>query len=300
MANILITTQALIALFLQALNEKWGYIWGTAGVMWTEARQKALEKTTDKNRAMGRKYGSRWIGHMVADCSGLFSWAFEKLGGYMYHGSDTMFRKYTTYNGELKKGKRTDGLELKPGTAVFTYNKSKKKYGHVGLYIGDGIVIEAEGTLKGVITSKVDGKWTYWGELKGVDYGTTPQPVPAGKAIVTGKNVALRQGAGTNTPVICRVATGTIVDIAKVQGWTYVLYKKMYGFMMNEFIEDNGKTITVTGKNVALRAGTSTNTKVLTRIPTGTVVPKATLPDDWEYISYNGNNGFMMKKLIKE
>lgn len=300
MTEHLISVQALIALFLQALNEAWGYIWGTAGVMWTEARQKALEKTTDENRAMGRKYGSRWIGHMVADCSGLFSWAFEKLGGYMYHGSDTMFRKYTTYNGELKKGKRTDGLELKPGTAVFTYNKSKKKYGHVGLYIGDGIVIEAEGTLKGVITSKVDGKWTHWGELKGVDYGTTPQPVPAGKAIVTGKNVALRQGAGTNTPVICRVSTGTIVDIAKVHGWTYVLYQKMYGFMMNEFIQRNEKTVTVTGKNVALRAGTSTSTKVLTRIKTGTVVPKAELPKDWEYVSYNGNKGFMMKEFIKE
>ena len=299
MANNLISVQELIALFLFALNEGWGYIWGTAGVMWTEARQKALEKTTDTDRAMGRKYGSKWIGHMVADCSGLFSWAFAQLGGYMYHGSDTMFRKYTTYSGELKKGRRTDGLDLKPGTAVFTYNSKKKKYGHVGLYIGDGIVIEAEGTLKGVITSDVSGKWTHWGELKGVDYGGTPQPIPAGKAIVTGKNVALRQGASTKTPVICRISTGTIVDIATVEGWTYVLYQKKYGFMMNEFIKDNGETVTVTGKNVALRAGTSTNTKILTRIKTGTVVPKATLPDDWEYIAYNGNKGFMMKEYIK-
>ena len=72
----MITTTDLIGLFQQALKENWGYIWGTAGVKWTAARQKELEKTTDSDRAQGRKYGSKWIGHTVADCSGLFSWAF--------------------------------------------------------------------------------------------------------------------------------------------------------------------------------------------------------------------------------
>ena len=295
-----ISSQALIDLFQKALNDQWGYIWGTAGVKWTQAQQTAIEKTTDSNRAMSRKYGSKWIGHIVADCSGLFSWAFEELGGYIYHGSDTMFRKYTTYNGELIKGKRADGHELQPGTAVFTYNKTKQKYGHVGLYIGNGLVIEAEGTIKGVITSNVNGKWTHWGELKGVDYGTKPIPVPAGKAIVTGKNVALRQGPSTSTPVIIRIATGFMVDIAVVEGWTYVRYGSKYGFMMNEFIDIRPQNVVVTGKNVALRAGTSTETKVLTRIKTGTVVDRAELPNDWEYISYSGKKGFMMKEYLKE
>lgn len=295
-----ISSSALIEKFRQALEDNWGYIWGTAGELWTAVKQKELEKTTDENRAMGRKYGAKWIGHWVADCSGLFSWAFKQLGGYMYHGSDTMFRKYTTYNGELIKGKRADGHELKPGTAVFTYNKTKKKYGHVGLYIGNGLVIEAEGTIKGVITSLVNGKWTHWGELKGVDYGTEPIPVPAGKAIVTGKNVALRQGPSTSTPVVIRIATGMMVDIAVVDGWTYVRYGSKYGFMMNEFIDIRPQNVVVTGKNVALRAGTSTETKILTRIQTGTVVDRADLPNDWEYISYDGKKGFMMKEFIKE
>ncbi|MBR2663328.1 MAG: peptidoglycan-binding protein, partial [Clostridia bacterium] len=105
----------------------------------------------------------------VADCSGLFSWAFKLLGGYMYHGSDTMFRKYCTSKGELKKGKRTDGATLKPGTSVFVWNG--KKYSHVGLFIGGDTVIEAMGTINGVTTSKVTaGKWTHWGELTGVLY----------------------------------------------------------------------------------------------------------------------------------
>ncbi len=172
MSTKVISTEALIAKFEQALHEKWGYIWGTAGESWTAAKQAELEKTTDEDRAQGRKYGSKWIGHKVADCSGLFSWAFKQLGGYMYHGSDTMYRKYCTQKGELKKGRRTDGAALKPGTAVFVWNG--KKYSHVGLFVGNGIVIEAMGTINGVTTTKVTaGKWTYWGELTGVDYSVT-------------------------------------------------------------------------------------------------------------------------------
>ena len=171
----MISTQALIDKFKQALSEKWGYIWGMAGEQWTAGKQKELEKTTDSDRAQGRAYGSRWIGHRVADCSGLFSWAFKQLGGYMYHGSDTMYRKYCVNKGELKKGKRTDCATLKPGTAVFVWNG--KKYSHVGLYIGGDTVIEAMGTMNGVTTSKVTaGKWTHWGELQGVDYAGAGDP----------------------------------------------------------------------------------------------------------------------------
>ena len=167
----MITSQSLITQFRQALGDHWGYIWGTAGDAWTEAKQKVLEQTTDADRAQGRAYGSKWIGHTVADCSGLFSWAFKKLGGTMYHGSDTMYRKYCVNKGDLKKGKRTDNGALKPGTAVFVWNG--KKYSHVGLYVGDGTVIEAMGTMNGVTTTKVTAtKWTHWGELTGVDYNS--------------------------------------------------------------------------------------------------------------------------------
>lgn len=299
--NNQISPSALIEKFQHALDDHWGYIWGTAGEMWTAAKQKQLEKTTDADRALSRKYGSKWIGHMVADCSGLFSWSFAQLGGYMFHGSNTMWNKYCASQGELRKGRREDGQELKPGTAIFTYNKTNKKRGHVGLFIGNGLVIEASGTIKGVIATPVtDSKWVEWGELVGVDYGTEPVPVPSGKAIVTGKNVAFRQGPSKGTPVMMRIPTGTLVDIAIVEGWTYVQYGKKYGFMMNEFIDITDRTVTVTGKNVALRAGTSTETKILTRIKTGTIVDRTSLPDDWEYISHSGKKGFMMKEFIKE
>ena len=233
----IIQATSLIALFQQALDSEWGYIWGTAGTMWTAAKQEALNKTTDASRANSRRYGKQWIGHMVADCSGLFSWAFDQLGGYMYHGSNTMWDKYCSAKGELSKGVRDDGQELKPGTAVFTHSSEKR--GHVGLFIGNGLVIEAAGAKQGVITSKVtDKKWVEWGELVGVYYGD-PEPVPAGYAIVTGKNVALRKGPSTSCAVITRAPTGSKVKITDPPpDWEYITYNGKQGYMMKQYLKE--------------------------------------------------------------
>ena len=153
----MITAQALIAKFQFALDQKWGYIWGGTGQTWTQAKQDAA------TRSMTIKYGSRWIGKRVADCSGLFSWSFKEFGGYMYHGSNTMWNKYCTNKGTLQ-----GGITIRPGTAVFLVNNAGSRH-HVGLFIGDDTVIEAKGTAYGVVTSKLS-HWDEWGELTGVDY----------------------------------------------------------------------------------------------------------------------------------
>ena len=183
----MIKAEALIELFQQALKEKWGYIWGTAGDKWTEAKQKQKVTYMEKNYGANWKknadakenkyyaaalYGSKWIGHTVADCSGLFYWAFKKLGGSIYHGSNTIYDKYCS-----KHGKITDDIRksMKPGTAVFVDHSGKKT--HIGLYVGNGKCIEASSTQAGVCTSNLSaGKWTYYGELKDVAYSSENAP----------------------------------------------------------------------------------------------------------------------------
>ena len=186
----MITTQALIDKFRYALEHDWGYIWGTAGEKWT------LEKQNAATRKQTIDYGRKWIGHMVADCSGLFSWAFKVLGGSIYHGSNTIWDRYCTAKGELVEGKRDDGKELLPGTAVFTYNKTKKNRGHIGLYIGGGWVIEARGAYYGVVKTKLTSRpWAEWGELKGVDYaGAGHDPAPAPDPVPSTTRPTLRKG----------------------------------------------------------------------------------------------------------
>lgn len=168
----MIKAEDLISKFQYALDNDWGYIWGKSGQLWTQKDQNAA------SREMTVKYGSRWIGHIVADCSGLFRWAYKQLGGEISHGSNLIYNGHCRSKGKLSGGKRTDGQELKPGTAVFTGTEGD--HGHIGLYIGNGWVIEAAGTQQGVIRSKVTAsKWTFWGELKAVDYSGSADPAPA-------------------------------------------------------------------------------------------------------------------------
>ena len=98
----MITPNDLISKFNKALYEKWGYIMNATGGIWTEKQQAGAEaeyrKAVDNNdqKTMDRwemtaKYGRQWVGRRVSDCSGLFYWAFKELGGYMYHGSNTMW-----------------------------------------------------------------------------------------------------------------------------------------------------------------------------------------------------------------
>ena len=159
----MIKASDLIAKVRQAHSEGWGYIWGTRGQTWTQAQQ---DKAT---RAMTVRYGQKWVGKRVADCSGLIKWAFRELGGDIYHGSNTMWNKYTDSKGTL-----TGTVTLRPGTAVFTVSNGVR--GHVGVYIGGGKCIEAKGTAYGVVQSDLS-RWDEWGELTGVDYDLPAETV---------------------------------------------------------------------------------------------------------------------------
>lgn len=152
----MIEATALTKKFRQALNEGWGYIWRQSGATWTQEKQNAA------TRSMTVRYGSRWIGRRVADCSGLFAWAFRELGGSIYHGSNTIWNKYCSAQGRL-----TADTLLRPGTAVFLVKNGNRH--HIGLFVGNDTVIEAKGTQAGVVTSRLS-HWDEWGELKDVQY----------------------------------------------------------------------------------------------------------------------------------
>ena len=206
----------LIGKFEYALDNQWGYIWGTAGDLWTEAKQKQKvnymvskygtswkknSEAKDDTYYSAAVYGEKWIGHYVADCSGLFRWAFNQFKVYIAHGSNTIFKSYCTKTGKLTGGKRQDGETLKPGTAVFVYKTEKKNYSHIGLYIGNGKVIEASGTIAGVCVSNISAtKWSWWGELKNVDYGNEDTGFPGESSWMA----TIRKGSKGQEVVTCQ------------------------------------------------------------------------------------------------
>ena len=150
----MIKASELMTSIRQAYAEKWGYIWGTRGQVWTQKNQDAA------TRNMTKKYGQKWVGKRVADCSGLIKWAYQQHGGDIYHGSNTMYNECT------ETGPLAGKVRIRVGTAVFQNTNGKR--GHVGVYNGGGMVIEEHGTQAGIIMSPL-ATWDEWGILKESD-----------------------------------------------------------------------------------------------------------------------------------
>ena len=170
---------------------------------------------------------------MVTDCSGLVRWALNELGEKIVHHATYQYTDWCSPKGKLVDGQRTDGNPILPGTLVFLQGNQEKIH-HVGVYVGDGIVIEAKGTQAGVITSGLE-KWDHWGECKLVDYSKAaelegyvperPQNDVLYKAEVTNTNTWLnvRSGPATKYSKVFQVQKGTIVDVlAEYNGWDQI------------------------------------------------------------------------------
>ena len=229
------------------------------------------------------------------DCRGFTYWLFLQIGIKINGAGAT-----SQWNDDSNWSEKGLIADMPKDKICCTFRKDGSKMAHTLFYDGEGHYIHDSGEVKKCDISKY--KATHYAIPKGL-YDPPqpgPTPVPEGKAIVTGKNVALREGPSTKTRVMIRIPTGTTVDLDKIEGWTYVHYGVNSGFMMNEYIEIHEHDIKVTGRNVALRAGTGTNARVLTRIPTGTTVQREKLPTDWAYIRYGSRKGFMMKEFIRE
>lgn len=185
-----------------AVQEKWGYIWATAGVKWTEKKQEDLKKKyeSDPQRyaslKLSVKNGKKWIGKIVADCSGLVKWAAKELGiSGIYHGSNSQFNKNCS-----RTGKIVPGMKLPVGALIFT-GKEKGQHNHVGILTSATVVTEENGTVKGAIHTPISNKkWTYWGLMKGLAYDFIPgEEAPAEESEPAKvKHATLRRGAKGN------------------------------------------------------------------------------------------------------
>ena len=106
-------------------------------------------------------------GQKVHDCVGL-------IKGYLWCDSPDGYPRYNAaqdvaveglYRKCSRKGSITTLPEI-PGICVFMANM-----GHVGVYIGNGEVVEAMGHAYGVVKTKVAGRgWAYWGMPEWIDY----------------------------------------------------------------------------------------------------------------------------------
>ncbi len=244
-----IKASQLIALFRQALNEKWGYIWGTAGVLWTQKRQDALANKTSSDYDKAKLYGKKWIGRMVADCSGLFSYAFKKFGSYVPHGSNSIWKYYCSNKGKLVNGKRADGNELKSATALFRTDGEDRH--HIGLFVSVDEIIDSRGTLYGVVNDSKLNSWDEWGELKGVDYGEVIIVIEQAKVINGSLNI--RSGMSATSIKVGSIPNGAVIDVVEKPNneWWKITYNGKTGYVMSKYLTSVGSEMITLNRDVA-------------------------------------------------
>lgn len=93
------------------------------------------------------KVGSRYVwgtsGENTFDCSGLTSWAYRQVGINITRSSRAQWSSV---------GTRVSKSELRPGDLVFYYSPVS----HVGLYIGNGKIVDAANPRRGVRVTSLD------------------------------------------------------------------------------------------------------------------------------------------------
>lgn len=152
----------------EAETSGWGYVWGTYGMVFDETLYEyKLEQYPEEIGEYSEFIEGNWLGKRTADCVGL-------IKGYGWLNVDTLTIEYGTngmpdidansmYENATEKG-TIDTIPEIPGLAVW-------QDGHIGIYIGNGEVIEAKGTMYGVVKTKLaEGSWTHWLKIPYITY----------------------------------------------------------------------------------------------------------------------------------
>ena len=175
------TNLSLVGYALSRLGS--GYVFGTYGQILTNALLEAkIRQYPAKIKDREALIRQNWMGKPVQDCIGLIKghlWTNAdgrisyKFDGIPDLSANGMFN-YATEKGPISTLPETKGLLV-------------WKRGHIGVYIGNGEVIESHGTLYGVIKTRLNKNinetgWTNWIKCPFIDYVT---PVPSESPYIT-------------------------------------------------------------------------------------------------------------------
>jgi hypothetical protein len=187
----MLTNKGLVEFAKKALAEKWGYVWGTFGLTLTKTLLQ--QKLNQYPKEVGQYKDfimANWLNRKTADCIGLIKgYYWSKEDGKILYNPATDVNANQMFNLATAKG-TIDTMPEIPGICVY-------KQGHIGVYIGNGQIIEARGTKEGVIQTPLKGTnsagWTHWLKCPYIEY---EQEIP--KSILKygskGEDVKLLQG----------------------------------------------------------------------------------------------------------
>ena len=158
----------LVQWAISAYEAGWGYVMGTYGqVLTADLLEAKLQQLPDAISPYEDFIRANYLGVRTADCMGLikgYSWYDPETGNISY-GTNGMpdVSADQVYANATEKGPISTMPEI-PGLIVHAT-------GHVGVYIGNGYVIEAMGTRYGVVKTRVASRnWTGWCKNPYINY----------------------------------------------------------------------------------------------------------------------------------
>lgn len=169
------TPEGLIKHAQKAFNEKWWYVWGTFGNKLTESLLETKAKQYPLyNGGANKEIHKKHLGQTACDCVGLIKgycmWS-DKENKPIYR-ADLDYNTGMMYDAATRKG-TIDTIPERAGICVYMQ-------GHVGVYIGNGWVIECAGN-RGAVKTPLRGKgataWTHWMECPFIDYSKIEEEV---------------------------------------------------------------------------------------------------------------------------
>lgn len=191
-----------------------GYCYGSSGEVCSLARRKEWATWNPSQATNLLGICAKWDGMKVWDCSGLFRGAWRTLDKSRSGGATTIWKTWCTgIKGTI------DTMPNIPGIAVFRQDGTSMA--HIGLYVGDGMVVDARGSAQGVLygTLASYGKWSHWALLDDVDYKDT-QPKPEEPTVLWTGYVKTKTGGGislwkdnTKKQAVVKLSEGTPVDV---------------------------------------------------------------------------------------
>lgn len=151
-----------------ALKCRWGYVYGTYGqVLEPELLDTCEKRYSDQVTPYLDFTKINWMDGRVTDCVGLikgYGW-FDPQSGEIRYRTNGMpdLNANGMVQAAAEKGS-IDTIPEIPGLAVWMD-------GHIGVYIGNGEVIEAMSSKKGVVKTKLKGRgWNSWLKVPSIQY----------------------------------------------------------------------------------------------------------------------------------
>jgi cell wall-associated NlpC family hydrolase len=294
-----------------------GYIWGSSGEKCSKAQRERWASWAPVNQASNILVkGAKWDGKYVWDCSGIARGAWRALASYKSGGATGIYNEWCNRKGPIET------MPDEPGTFVFRGTDKTKE--HIGVYVGDGMVVDARGTDYGVLYGTLKSYkagWTHWGQADDVDFSaTTPTETIPVAVLWTGK-IKTRTGSGislwtdnSKRVAVCKVPDGASVDVLEdrdEKGFALCRYNGYTGMADTQYVyPPDGETVQgviykarIEGvkESLNLRTSPEKTTNTILFIPLGATVEvfEGAGTGSFAFVRYADKTGYCTASYLK-